>query len=56
VRRMEFLTKADCEPDPIYVKSEGGEEQDRLERTTHENANGCHRAREGSAAERYMAN
>jgi RecA-family ATPase len=24
VRKMEFLTKAGCEPDPIYVRAEGG--------------------------------
>jgi RecA-family ATPase len=58
IRRMEFLTKAGCEPDPIYVKSEGGEEQGwiRLVRAPYEQSTSVARRREGSAAERYMTN
>lgn len=26
IRKMEFLTKVGCEPDPIYVRAEGGED------------------------------
>ena len=58
IRRMEFLTKAGCEPDPIYVKSEDGEREGWicLVRTTYETPTAVSRRREGSAAERYMAN
>jgi 5S rRNA maturation endonuclease (ribonuclease M5) len=55
VRRMEFLTKAGCEPDPIYVKSEGGEDKGwiRLVGTEYETP-ATARRREGSAAEKLM--
>ena len=57
VRRMEFLTKAGCEPDPIYVKSEGGEDEGwiRLVRAEYEPSGVGTNKRVGRAAEKYMA-